>query len=289
MDEGCTMFGYIKADVPDLKVRENELYKAVYCGLCRTQRKYTGWLSSLFLSYDFVFLYFLRAEANGEETKFRTARPTPFHPNRRNIALTNSELIYCACAAALLEYYKIKDDLCDEKKMKRFAARLLLPVVRHGMKKAKKHLSLPEDELKDQLEAQAALEKNGNAGPEPSGGPSGEIFGLFASYGINDGLKAFALQNIGRQIGGWLYLTDAADDLEKDRKNGAFNPFLKEDLRKDDLLAALDNHCEQAELMLRRLPVYDAGYRAILMNIMTRGLHNEAQRVIYKEKNTTDV
>ena len=29
------MFGYVKAEIPELKVREKEYYRAIYCGLCR--------------------------------------------------------------------------------------------------------------------------------------------------------------------------------------------------------------------------------------------------------------
>ena len=54
------MFGYVRPYVPDLRVREHELYRAVYCGLCRSMGKHTGCASSFTLSYDFVFLAAVR-------------------------------------------------------------------------------------------------------------------------------------------------------------------------------------------------------------------------------------
>ena len=54
------MFGYIKTYPPELKVREQEYYRAVYCGLCRTMGKCTGQCSRMALSYDFAFLVMLR-------------------------------------------------------------------------------------------------------------------------------------------------------------------------------------------------------------------------------------
>ena len=54
------MFGYVKPNIPELRVRENELYKATYCGLCRTMGKTTGCLSKLTLNYDFAFLALVR-------------------------------------------------------------------------------------------------------------------------------------------------------------------------------------------------------------------------------------
>lgn len=281
------MFGYIKPDTGDLKVREHELYKAAYCGLCRAQRKYTGLLSSLFLSYDFVFLYFLRAEILSVPTTFKSRRASFFRRDMRNVACENEQLVYCACAAAMLEYYKIKDDLHDERFLRRVASALLLPVVRHGLKKARKRMSLPEEELKLLLKLQDEIETDPSCAPGRAAEPSSGIFALFSSYGIDDELLGMCAKKIGSEVGIWLYLTDAADDLEADLKNRSFNPFAASPLRRDDLLFALDNHCERAELILRKLPVYDPGYRAILMNILTRGLHTEGQRVLNKETKQT--
>ena len=51
------MFGYIRPVTAELKVKEYELYRAVYCGLCRSLGKCTGCASKLTLNYDFVFLH----------------------------------------------------------------------------------------------------------------------------------------------------------------------------------------------------------------------------------------
>ena len=47
------MFGYVMPYVPTLQVQEYELYRAVYCGLCREMGRITGQASRLTLSYDF--------------------------------------------------------------------------------------------------------------------------------------------------------------------------------------------------------------------------------------------
>ena len=50
------MFGYLTAFQPELRVRELDTYKAIYCGLCHCLRSHYGLASSAGLSYDFVFL-----------------------------------------------------------------------------------------------------------------------------------------------------------------------------------------------------------------------------------------
>ena len=53
------MFGYIRVDKSELKIKDYEMYKAVYCTLCRKLGRKYGILSRLTLSYDFTFLALL--------------------------------------------------------------------------------------------------------------------------------------------------------------------------------------------------------------------------------------
>ena len=50
------MFGYIRPNKPELLVKEYDLYKSAYCGLCKRMGKDYGRLSRLALSYDGTFL-----------------------------------------------------------------------------------------------------------------------------------------------------------------------------------------------------------------------------------------
>ena len=68
------MFGYVRPYVPELKVKENELYNAVYCGLCRSMGKTTGTASRLSLSYDMVFLALVRSAYCGESFEIEQKR-----------------------------------------------------------------------------------------------------------------------------------------------------------------------------------------------------------------------
>jgi hypothetical protein len=54
------VFGYVKAYKPELRVKEFEFYKAVYCSLCRDLGKKYGLVSRFSLSYDFTFLALLQ-------------------------------------------------------------------------------------------------------------------------------------------------------------------------------------------------------------------------------------
>ena len=105
------MFGYIRTDTPELRVRENEYYRAVYCGLCRAQGKCTGQCSRMTLSYDIAFLALLRIAIEGKPIELRRGRCIA-HPIRaRKYVARCAPLDYCAYAAAILTYGKTVDEI----------------------------------------------------------------------------------------------------------------------------------------------------------------------------------
>ena len=107
------MFGYVKPYVPDLRVRENEMYRALYCGLCRSMGKCTGCLSRFTLSYDFVFLAALRTALCKDEIKVRAHRCF-VHPLKKRPAVESSDALkYSAACSAVLCRAKLADDVRD--------------------------------------------------------------------------------------------------------------------------------------------------------------------------------
>ena len=62
------MFGYVQPAYAELRVREHELYKAYYCGLCRAMGRTTGQLSRFSLNYDLVFLAMMSVRGRRDET-----------------------------------------------------------------------------------------------------------------------------------------------------------------------------------------------------------------------------
>ena len=68
------MFGYVKPYSQELLVKEYELYRAAYCGVCRSMKNNTGIFSPFTLSYDIVFLAFVRLIILDEELKTEKSR-----------------------------------------------------------------------------------------------------------------------------------------------------------------------------------------------------------------------
>jgi hypothetical protein len=130
------MFGYVTPLESELKVKEQQFYKSVYCGLCKTMGKKVCSESRLTLSYDVVFLCLVRFLLDEEDLAFKKGRCglSPF--KKRVILMPNPSLEYCAKAGALLAYHNIADDVKDKRGIKRLGAKLLLSSAKRMRKKA---------------------------------------------------------------------------------------------------------------------------------------------------------
>ena len=151
------MFGYVKAYKPELKVRDYEQYKAVYCSLCKTLGREYGLFARLTLSYDFTFAALLRlAERRMDgESSYELV-----HPFAKCNACSGgeSDFSFTAAAAVIMMFYKLRDNLRDSGFWKRLVSRLLYPFAAHAHNKAKKHFPLVEEIVARMMEEQAALE-----------------------------------------------------------------------------------------------------------------------------------
>ncbi len=220
------MFGYVKVNSAELKVKEYEIYRGAYCGLCRSMGKCTGQCSRMALSYDFVFLVMTRLCLTDTNPSFSQRRCLAHPLKRRSVMDRNSQLDLCAYAAAVLSYHKTKDDLADERGLKRLRARITYPLVRSWRKKAlKSGFSDLDQRVEKNLRDLAELEKK----LLPSVDAPAEIFGKIladiTSYGL-EGAQEKIARTLGHCVGKWIYIIDALDDMSEDIKKGRYNPLV---------------------------------------------------------------
>ena len=282
------MFGYIRTDTPEMRVRENEYYKAVYCGLCKAQGKCTGQCSRMTLSYDVVFLALLRIVITKDKICFKrgTCIAHPFK-KRTYLAFCDS-LAFCSYAFAILAYGKTIDDIKDEKGTKRLKARLAKPFTSGMRKKAlKKQYHELDKKVSDGLKKLADTEQKQLPSVDTPADCFGEIMSDILSFGL-EGSDAAIMKSIGRHIGRWIYIVDASDDLEDDLKKKRYNPFiylyegnLLTEEQKQSIVTSLKLELMSAEPAFDLID-YDGYYdiEEIIKNIIYRGMPDVVERVL---------
>ncbi len=219
------MFGYVRVDKGELKVKEYEAYRGLYCSLCRAMSKRYGVLSRLILSYDMTFLAMVRLSKENVLPQFRSGR-CPFNPAKRCNYCQNAEaqFDYVCAAAVLMFYYKLKDDLVDEGLFRRLVVLLILPLAALWRKKALRQFFEIDQIISNSMLQQAETEAAQTAEPDKAAHPAAHALGSIFAFGEDDETRA--LYRFGYAVGRWVYLTDALDDLQKDLKQNKYNVFI---------------------------------------------------------------
>lgn len=218
------MFGYVKPVRAEMLVREYEFYRATYCGICRAMKHNTGFFSNVALTYDSVFLALVRMlYIKDEEFSVKACRCVA-HPLKSRPALAENEALrYVARAFAVLGYHKMRDDISDERGMKKFATTLVRPILNSANKKAME-IDLSEI-VASKLAMITELERSGCESADKPASLFGELLGEVFAFGLEES-ERLVPSRVGYHIGRFIYCADAAEDYEKDRESGSYNPYV---------------------------------------------------------------
>lgn len=285
------MFGYVKTDKGELKVREYELYRGLYCSLCKALSKRYGIFSRFILSYDMTFLALVRLCEKGISPSFKSGR-CPFNPAKRCNYCTNAEEEYdFVCAAAILMfYYKVKDNISDSRLFKKLLFYLILPFAALKRKKAKKLFPSLEKLIFEGMKKQGETEKENTAVPDKAAHYSADALGKVFAFGFEKDSKE--LYRFGYFVGRWVYLIDALDDIESDIKSGSFNVFVNKyslkakelpEEAKHEIKSTLNQSSAEAVKAFKSTNCTPLG--EIIENILLLGMNRSAENVLKGTKN----
>ena len=215
------MFGYIRPDIPYMYVKDGVLYKALYCGLCKSIGGSCGQRARMGLSYDMTFLSAILHNMMHCDVKIEK-KHCVLHPIvRRPIAADDEVTQSVACLNTLLVYYKLTDDVEDEGKGKATRA-----FFKKGYKRAKLRFPQLAEIVKNRMAELSALEKEGCDCIDRAADPFGSMIAEISDRLLGE-YKSEDTHNLFYGIGKWVYLIDALDDYDKDVKKKNYNPFLR--------------------------------------------------------------
>lgn len=285
------MFGYVSVHKPELKVKEFEIYNAVYCGLCRHLGKTYGCLSKLCLNYDLTFLALLQSSlqegCDGYEQKKCRANPFKKCTYCKNDSGFQD---YAAAVCVSLTDLKLADNVADSGFLKSLIFRFLRMFSKKWSKKAFGKYPFLEGVLKDYQKEQQAAEGNPDCTLDLAAEPSAKALSRIFEFISPDEKHRFVLSKMGYCIGKWVYLCDVADDIEKDIKKGNFNPI------KTDVPEGVDPKKYAEERLIPNMNVcfVECGkyselldykkHKPIVDNIIYDGLKNRQAKIFKEEK-----
>lgn len=222
------MFGYVKVFKPQLRICEYDTYKAVYCGLCKTIGKNYGLMPRMMLSYDFAFLTLMQLAVDPCKITVKKCRCIAHPLKKRPCASCGSGFDYPAAAAQILIYHKLCDDMTDRGALKKLLAAIMLATMKSGYNKARRSYPWLARDIERQMKLQLRTEKKASCGFDEAAQPTAKMMESIAAALTTDPRQKRVLARFGYFLGRFVYLCDAADDLQSDMKSGSFNPLIYE-------------------------------------------------------------
>ena len=167
--------------------------------------------------------------------------------------------------------------------------RFLRLLSHRGYKKAVEEFPNIAQIFSEYLKAQNKVEQDNisdiDLAAEPTANMLSKLFALCSPKG-----ETRALERLGYSMGRWIYILDAAADLEKDIAKKRYNPFKSQINQKENIKEFLNqrvvptlNMCiGEAETAFDLLEIMR--FKNILGNIIYVGLEESQQGIINKEK-----
>ena len=264
------MFGYIVMNKPEIKMKDFDLYRSFYCGLCRELREKYGISGQITLSYDMTFVILLLSGLYEPKTYKGTTRCI-LHPVRKQPVRKSEVTEYCADMNVLLTYYKCLDDWKDDRKYVKLGYAKLLEGKNNRLLKLYPDKAKRIAELLDEL---GELEKAGETDVDKMSGIFGHIMEEIFAYRQDEWERS--LRRMGFYLGKFIYLLDAYDDVEEDVKNEDYNPFAQK--------YTMEGFEEEVRriLLMMKLPIIK--YGDILRNILYSGVWCRFEEVSKKRR-----
>lgn len=274
------MFGYVTVFKPELKIKEFEAYKGVYCTLCKNLGKEYGVLSRLLLSYDGAFFVMYKLGLNNEKVTAEKSRCT-FNPCKKccKIDCLGDTYSLASAVTVILAYFKLIDNIHDGGIIKRILLTLIRPYFSFIKRRAEKKYPDIFAEIDKFIRTQFITEKEDNVLPDKAADASANMLSFLLSYG-EMGENADFSRDFGYQLGRAVYFLDAFDDYERDLKSHSFNPFKNSKNIIDDAsvavrfsIGALVNKLDEKSFN---------NFSPVVDNIIRDGLDFQLEKIVQK-------
>lgn len=268
------MFGYVVPLSGELRVRELNVYRAYYCGLCRALK--SEYRKTAVLNFDSVFLYLLADSLRTEEKQPERVRCAA-NPLKKRIAVVSPAARFAADINILMAHYSAEDHVRDGKLGMRFARAFLKKAFLKAKSRRKTIVRVAEETIAQLVQ----LEKEASPNTDAVADSYARLLGTVMMDA--DVLESHILYDLGYSLGRWIYLIDAAEDWEEDMQKGNYNVYAckygspNKEVR-SQIEQSLYYSLAQAGEALRRLEI--RRNKALLENIIYLGCREQTKMVL---------
>ena len=275
------MFGYININRNQLTEESKEAYQAYYCGLCQKLRNNFGAKRQMLLNYDMTFLIVLLTglyELESQKQEFTC----PMHPTRKQTAWLNEATGYAADMNLLLGYHNLEDDWKDDKS---YTKKALAKILEKDYVNVREKYKRQAEAVETYMEKLKAAEEDKEQNLDVTAGLTGEMMGEIFDWKRDEWSEE--LHCLSFYMGKFIYLMDAYEDMEKDKKKKQYNPLrLMADQCQGDfetfcklMLTSMMSECARS---FERLPILT--HADILRNVLYSGVWSKYEYLQLKKK-----
>ncbi|WP_346899769.1 DUF5685 family protein [Clostridium sp. UBA7503] len=281
------MFGYVTPYKMELKIKDYEMFKAYYCGLCISIKNNFSNLCRMTLNYDMTFLGILLDSLEYSKHKYVVTKCIAHPMKKKPKVIDNRALDYVAFCNVSLVYYKLLDDYNDDNSLSK---KFISMYIKKFINKSKEDLSPILVNIEQNIKKLSFLEKSEEIiSIDELSDPFASLTAFIVSYYYKDENFYNELYDLGYNLGRWIYIIDAFDDLKEDMEKHKFNALNKafnvENLPYEDLIIKQSSRIEFNLIMsanstseaLDKLPINKN--KDLLFNILQLGLMNKIETI----------
>jgi len=215
------MFGYVTPVKSKLRQQDFILYRAFYCGICKAIGDKFGQAARFTVSYDVAFLAALVSDCLNypEKIEEQSCIGNPFR--KKPMIVVNELTEKLAAVNIILTHHKLRDDVIDGDKTKRVAIKILAK----AYNKAKALTPEVDEAVRARYEELRECEKARVDSVDRASHPFASMMKDIFIYILKEKADERIL-SLAYNVGKFVYLADALDDVDEDHESGNYNPLL---------------------------------------------------------------
>lgn len=282
-DNWTNMFGYLDIQKDLLDDGQQGLWQTFMCGLCLSAKRQTGNVSRMFVNNDINTFNVLFHSVLGLDVDIFSARCIAHPFKKRSLLVTDEITDKLAVANVILTRWNLYDDVVDGGKAKK---RVALSAINPSYRKARKLWQKLDDEIAADYAALRTDEQHNCTSIDRTAHHFAVLSEHFCTLTLGERANEY-ITTLCYNLGKWIYLADALDDVAKDIAKGNFNPFVN--CYNAATVQDVAEHVDEIKFVMyttlnRVAQCYNdlnpVKYRCVLDNIFYHSIRNKTARLL---------